>query len=95
MYTKITPTFEKLTIKEYFEKHNIKGIDHINDTFMMGECFTFTKAMMDAGMELNTICKIIKNYQQKYIYIKNENPEMAKLFTIEMWNRLNQKPEEE
>ena len=43
-------------------------------------------------MDIDRISEIIKNYQQKYIYIKNEDPELAKLFTIEMWNICNLNP---
>ena len=92
MYKKITETFENPTIEEYFEKHNIKGADYINDSFMMGECSNFTKGMIESGMDINKICEIVKNYQKKYIYVKNESPELAKLFTIKMWYICNQNP---
>ena len=41
--------------------------------------------MLEEGMNINTICSIIKEYQKKYLYIKSQDENLAKQFTMEMW----------
>jgi len=62
---------------------NIK--DSVNDKFMMDECSEFTRKTLKNGIDINTICGIIKEYQRKYLYIKSQDKELAKTFTMEMW----------
>tara|TARA_R100000388_G_C7218884_1_gene147742 strand:- start:77 stop:292 length:216 start_codon:yes stop_codon:yes gene_type:complete len=62
--------------------------DGLNDKFMMNECNEFTRKMLEANININTICGIIKEYQTKYLYIKSQDKELAKQFTIEMWWKL-------
>ena len=59
--------------------------DAINDEFMMRECRKLTEKMLEAGMNINTVCSIIKEYQTKYLYIKSKDTDLAKKFTMEMW----------
>ena len=62
---------------------NIK--DSVNDKFMMGECSKFTAEMLKQGVDINTICRIVKEYQRKYLYVKSQDKEWAKHFTMKVW----------
>ena len=60
-------------------------MEHINDKFMMNECNVFTRKMIEAGMDINRVCVIIKEYQTKYIFIKGNYFKLSQRFTVEMW----------
>ena len=60
-------------------------MDHINDKFMMNECNVFTRKMLDLGMDIEILCDIIKEYQTKYIFIKENDFKLSQQFTLEMW----------
>ena len=60
----------------------------INDKFMMEECNKFTRKMLAAKLSINTVCALVKEYQTKYLYIKSQDEELAKTFTLEMWFKL-------
>ena len=48
-------------------------MEHINDKFLMNECIVYTGKMLDLGMDINILFGIIKEYQTKYIFIKENN----------------------
>ena len=60
-------------------------MEHINDKFLMDECNLFTRKMLEKGMDINRVCLIIKEYQTKYIHIKELNFQLSQQFTFEMW----------
>ena len=51
----------------------------------MDECNLFTRKMLEKGMDINRVCLIIKEYQTKYIHIKELNFQLSQQFTFEMW----------
>ncbi len=55
-------------------------MEHINDQFLITESNKGTRVMLDKGMSIDIICKIVKNYQKCYIAIKEENPALAREF---------------
>ena len=60
-------------------------MEHINDKFLIDECNLFTRKLLEVGMDINRVCLIIKEYQTKYIFIKENNFDLSQLFTAEMW----------
>ena len=60
-------------------------MEHINDKFLMDECNLFTRKMLEKGIDINRVCLIIKEYQTKYIHIKELNFQLSQQFTFEMW----------
>ena len=60
-------------------------MEHIKDKFLINECNVLTRNMLEGGMDINRICLIIKEYQTKYIFIKENDYELAQKFTAEMW----------
>ena len=59
--------------------------DFIKDEVFMSRSIELTKIMLENKMDLNTIGAIIKEYQTKYIYIKENAPELVSAFTPQMW----------
>ena len=49
--------------------------DGLNDKFMINECNEMTRRMLKEGVNINTVCGIIKEYQTKYLYIKSQDKE--------------------
>ena len=60
-------------------------MEHINDKFLMDECNLFARKMLEKGIDINRVCLIIKEYQTKYIHIKELNFQLSQQFTFEMW----------
>ena len=60
-------------------------MEHISDNFMMNECNLFTRKILEAGMDINRVCLIIKIYQTEYIFIKENDFKLSQQFTFEMW----------
>ena len=48
-------------------------MEHIKDKFLINECNVLTRNMLEGGMNINKICLIIKEYQTKYIFIKENH----------------------
>ena len=59
----------------------------ISDPFLMSHCATFTKTLVDAGMGLNEVCKVISEYQRTYLLVKKQGlpKEILETFTPEVW----------
>jgi hypothetical protein len=55
-------------------------MEHINDQFLMTQSNLGTRVLLDKGMPIDTIFKLVKNYQRCYICIKTENPALALQF---------------
>ena len=65
---------------------NIEDIkDYLKDEMLMSRSVELTKIMIDANININTITAIVKEYQQKYIYIKKNAPELTSAFTPIIW----------
>ena len=60
-------------------------MEHTNDKFMMNECNVFTRKMLEAGMDINRVCLIIKEYQTNYIFIKENDLKLSQQFAFEKW----------
>ena len=60
---------------------------YISDPFLMSQCGTFTKTLVDAGMGLNEVCKVISEYQRTYMLVKKQGlpNEILEMFTPEVW----------
>ena len=61
--------------------------DLLKDSFLMTQSTTFTASLLEAGMGLDDVCKVVKEYQRSYLLLKNNKiPEnMLTAFTTEMW----------
>jgi len=55
-------------------------MEHINDKFLINESNLATRVLLDKGMPIDMVCKLIKNYQKCYIFIKEEEPQLAQAF---------------
>ena len=65
----------------------------LKDDFLKNETNNFTRSMLKGGMSINKICMLIKDYINKYNYIKkNMSPEMwnKEPFTMKLWYELSQ-----
>jgi hypothetical protein len=60
---------------------------YTSDSFLMSRCDTFTKTLVDAGMGLNEVCKVISEYQRTYLLVKKQElpQEILETFTPEVW----------
>jgi hypothetical protein len=84
MFKQITPTFEaKYTFEEQYANDDLT--EFIHDTIMMERCKELTTKSIDAGVSLNAVCQVVKDFQQKYIHIHKCDPNMSKHFTVDMW----------
>jgi len=84
MYKQIIETCEAKFVPTVLTKE--ETLSYIKDAFMMGECAKIT-AKIEEGLPIDLCCKLVKNYQTKYIEIMRQDPEMAKQFTMDMWVR--------
>ena len=68
---------------------NTDEIKHfLKDEFLMKQCQDATKTMIEAGMKIDEVSKVIKDYQQKYICINStEEGRALPCFTFEMWHK--------
>jgi hypothetical protein len=57
----------------------------------MTESNNMTRGLLEGGIELNRVCMLVKDYQKKYICIKEQSPIRAKEFTAKMWWRISTK----
>ena len=58
------------------------------DKFMINQCNETTHKMLKAGVGIDTVCKVIKDYQQKYLCLKDSgefSAEQVKVFTFEFY----------
>jgi len=65
--------------------------EYLKDKILIERCNKFTRDMLGAGMDINRICMFVKDYQKKYIEVKERGgEEFAKLFTFELWWKSSQ-----
>ena len=57
----------------------------LKDEFLMKKSQELTAALLDKKMNINTITAVVKEYQTKYLYIKENDPNLAKKYTPELW----------
>jgi len=62
----------------------------INDTLLTERCNEFTRKMLKGGMDINKLCMFVKDYQKKYLFMKQEGGDY-KLFTMKIWWELGQR----
>ena len=61
---------------------------YLKDEFLMKECENATRTMVDAGMNIDVVSKVIKDYQTKYIHINSTNEGRSlPSFSFEMWHK--------
>jgi len=65
-------------------------IEGVNDTLLTERCSAFVIKSIESGMEINEICMFIKDYQKKYLFIKQEGGDY-KAFTMKIWLGLGQR----
>ena len=52
-------------------QEHIKSI--LRDEFLMKNSSDFTKELLQTGMDINSVCKVIKEYQRCYLLIKDNS----------------------
>jgi len=57
----------------------------MKDELLTDRCNEFTRKMLELGMDINRICFFVKDYQRKYKHIKENDEELAKVFTFDYW----------
>ena len=67
--------------------NNNNGVinEYLNDSFLMEECVKSTEKLISLGMEIDSITKFIKTYQDYYIKFNKMDPTLSKNFTFEMF----------
>lgn len=67
--------------------NNKTNVNLIKDKFLIKECQEFTKRLIEIGMSIDEISKVIKEYQRTYILLKNQGlpAEIMETFTTEVW----------
>ena len=60
----------------------------INDTFLMAEMKVMFSDLLEEGNELNMVCMFVKDYQKKYIGIKEMDPTECEMFTAEAYYKV-------
>ena len=88
MYKQITETFEPtLTFgQKYFETDFL----HYNDDKVLFErCQEISDPMLKAGMPINKICELVRDFQCKYMHIDMCDKNVSKDYTVRVWARMN------
>ena len=49
-------------------------MEHNKDWYMTEQSNVATRVLLDKGMDINMVCKIIKNYQKCCICLKEDDP---------------------
>ena len=84
MSKQITPTFEvKPTFEDKYGNEDLTEYSH--DIMMRDRSKELTKTSIDAGVSLNVVCQVVKDFQKKYIHIHKCDPNMSKHFTLDAW----------
>jgi hypothetical protein len=62
----------------------------INDKHLINECNTFTRECLNKKMELNTICAVVKHFQQFYHTVSkiDSNREVLDNITFKLFFKL-------
>tara|TARA_B110000208_G_C11418488_1_gene302512 strand:- start:246 stop:494 length:249 start_codon:yes stop_codon:yes gene_type:complete len=63
---------------------NIKEL--LADTFLINETSSFSKNMLDKGVDINAVCRIVKAYITMYNNIKQETELNETKFTMKEFN---------
>ena len=60
---------------------------NLTDKMLIDYSNRFTKMMLEGGLCIDRICLFVKDYQAKYIHIREQggSEEQLKAFTPEMW----------
>jgi hypothetical protein len=56
-----------------------------NNKHLLDECNKGVHILVDKGAEINFICKLIKNYQKMYLFIKDQEPRLVSGFTFDKY----------
>jgi hypothetical protein len=56
----------------------------VKDKNLMSICNDFTRKSLERGVKLNTICAIVKNFQQFYAFVESIRPDLLNKCTMEL-----------
>ena len=57
----------------------------LKDELLIKRCNDFTHKALSNGMNIDRVCMLVKDYQTKYIYIKEQDENLIEDFTFEFW----------
>lgn len=60
-----------------------------SEKFLISQSNKATKIMLEGGIPIYIVCKLVKSYQQQYLAIKESDPYLSKHFTYEMFVKRN------
>ena len=66
-------------------------MNHINDKTLIDYSNKFTRILLETGIDINKVCLFVKDYQRKYIHIKEQgaSDEILKAYTPEIWWKMS------
>lgn len=64
---------------------------NLDDTTLIDNSNRMTKMLLEAGMDINKICLLVKDYQRKYCHIRDQGapPELLKAYTPDIWWKMS------
>ena len=74
----------------FFTRNNQQQVkmEHINDKNLINECNNSVKILLNKGMPIDMVCKLIKGYQRIYILMKQQEPHLASEFKFDKYIEL-------
>jgi hypothetical protein len=58
---------------------------NLTDPYLMPRSAELTQMLMNDKRSLDEICVCVKDFQRKFIALRNENPELAEKYTAMKW----------
>ena len=55
------------------------------DELLIKRCNEFTHEALKNNIKIDRICMFVKDYQRKYLSLKEKDPNAAKIYTIAVW----------
>jgi hypothetical protein len=71
---------------------NNQIIEAAKDTLLNERCEKVTRDLLASGVSIDKICMFVRDYQRKYMYIKQEGGD-CNAFTFKVWWQLGQRGE--
>lgn len=59
--------------------------NYVEDELLMKRSVKFTNLLLSWELSVDTVDKMIKQYQTEYLYLKKDSPEMVSAFTPLVW----------
>ncbi len=60
-------------------------ISLVKDKFLMEQSRDIVIKLIECNININEITRYVKDYQKKYLFIKQTNPEQLSLYTSLVW----------